>query len=88
MQQRGVQDVHGDAAGPRQPELLAQPRQAPDTQEAPLTDLLTLKATYKFKFPSKEPSPYICDLDRGTPRRKTRGRAIRPPSRLPRFPPP
>ena len=45
VQQRGVQDVHGDAAGPRQPELLAQPRQAPDSQEAPLTNLITLKAT-------------------------------------------
>ena len=48
MQQRGVQDVHGDAEGPRQPELLSQPRQAPDTQEAPLANLLTFKATHEF----------------------------------------
>ena len=46
VQQRRVQDVHGDAEGPRQPELLAQPRQTPDTKETPLADLLALQVTF------------------------------------------
>ena len=45
VQQRRVQDVHGDAEGARQPELLAQPRQTPDTKETPLADLLAHQVT-------------------------------------------
>ena len=43
VQQRRVQDVHRDAEGARQPELLPQPRAEPDPQEAPLADLVAFE---------------------------------------------
>ena len=50
VQQRGVQDVHGDAEGARQPELLAQPRQTPGSKETPLANLLSLQVIFYCMF--------------------------------------